>query len=31
VGTPQAVILEQLERFSAQVMPAFKRPPTGSG
>src|SRR5499426_755487 len=25
VGTPQAVILEQLERFSAQVMPAFKR------
>src|SRR5438552_5311622 len=25
VGTPQAVILEQLERFAAQVMPAFKR------
>lgn len=25
VGTPQAVILEQLERFSQQVMPAFKR------
>jgi hypothetical protein len=25
VGTPQAVILEQLERFSKQVMPAFKR------
>ena len=25
VGTPQAVILEQLERFSVQVMPAFKR------
>jgi alkanesulfonate monooxygenase SsuD/methylene tetrahydromethanopterin reductase-like flavin-dependent oxidoreductase (luciferase family) len=25
VGTTQAVILEQLERFSAQVMPAFKR------
>ncbi len=25
VGTPQAVILEQLQRFSAQVMPAFKR------
>jgi alkanesulfonate monooxygenase SsuD/methylene tetrahydromethanopterin reductase-like flavin-dependent oxidoreductase (luciferase family) len=25
VGTPQAVILEQLERFSAQVMPKFKR------
>jgi len=25
VGTPQAVILEQLERFSAQVMPAFKK------
>src|SRR5215510_9222154 len=25
VGTPQAVILEQLERFSAQVMPAFRR------
>ena len=25
VGTPQAVILEQLERFSAEVMPAFKR------
>jgi alkanesulfonate monooxygenase SsuD/methylene tetrahydromethanopterin reductase-like flavin-dependent oxidoreductase (luciferase family) len=24
VGTPQAVILEQLERFSAQVMPAFR-------
>ena len=24
VGTPQAVILEQLERFSGQVMPAFK-------
>ena len=24
VGTPQAVILEQLERFSTQVMPAFK-------
>jgi hypothetical protein len=24
-GTPQAVILEQLERFSVQVMPAFKR------
>ena len=27
VGTPQAVILEQLERFAAQVMPAFKRRP----
>jgi hypothetical protein len=25
VGTPQDVILEQLERFSKQVMPAFKR------
>jgi hypothetical protein len=25
VGTPQAVILEQLERFSVEVMPAFKR------
>jgi len=25
VGTPQAVILEQLERFAAQVMPAFKK------
>src|SRR5256886_969686 len=25
VGTPEAVILEQLERFSKQVMPAFKR------
>jgi hypothetical protein len=25
VGTPLAVILEQLERFSAQVMPAFKK------
>jgi alkanesulfonate monooxygenase SsuD/methylene tetrahydromethanopterin reductase-like flavin-dependent oxidoreductase (luciferase family) len=25
VGTSQAVILEQLERFSVQVMPAFKR------
>ncbi|HEX5530919.1 MAG TPA: hypothetical protein VFZ82_15235, partial [Methylomirabilota bacterium] len=24
VGTPQAVILDQLERFAAQVMPAFK-------
>ena len=24
VGTPQAVILDQLERFSKQVMPAFK-------
>jgi alkanesulfonate monooxygenase SsuD/methylene tetrahydromethanopterin reductase-like flavin-dependent oxidoreductase (luciferase family) len=24
VGTPQAVILEQLERFASQVMPAFK-------
>ena len=24
VGTPQAVILEQLERFSEEVMPAFK-------
>jgi alkanesulfonate monooxygenase SsuD/methylene tetrahydromethanopterin reductase-like flavin-dependent oxidoreductase (luciferase family) len=26
VGTLQSVILEQLERFSAQVMPAFKNP-----
>jgi alkanesulfonate monooxygenase SsuD/methylene tetrahydromethanopterin reductase-like flavin-dependent oxidoreductase (luciferase family) len=26
VGTPQAVILEQLERFAAEVMPAFKKP-----
>ena len=26
VGTPQAVILEQLERFAVQVMPAFKKP-----
>ncbi|HET9540886.1 MAG TPA: LLM class flavin-dependent oxidoreductase [Candidatus Limnocylindria bacterium] len=25
VGTPQAVILEQLERFSQQVMPAFRK------
>ena len=25
VGTPQAVILEQLERFSAEVMPAFMK------
>src|SRR5262249_1111762 len=25
VGTPQKVILEQLERFAAQVMPAFKK------
>jgi alkanesulfonate monooxygenase SsuD/methylene tetrahydromethanopterin reductase-like flavin-dependent oxidoreductase (luciferase family) len=25
VGTPEAVILEQLERFSAEVMPAFKK------
>jgi hypothetical protein len=24
VGTPQAVILEQLERFATEVMPAFK-------
>ena len=24
VGTPQAVILEQLERFAEEVMPAFK-------
>ena len=23
VGTPQAVILEQMERFAAEVMPAF--------
>ena len=23
VGTPQAVILDQLERFAAEVMPAF--------
>jgi hypothetical protein len=27
VGTPRAVILEQLERFSAQVMPAFNVTP----
>jgi alkanesulfonate monooxygenase SsuD/methylene tetrahydromethanopterin reductase-like flavin-dependent oxidoreductase (luciferase family) len=25
VGTPQAVLLEQLERFAGQVMPAFKQ------
>ena len=25
VGTPEAVILEQLDRFAAQVMPAFRR------
>jgi len=25
VGTPQAVILEQLERFAVEVMPAFKK------
>jgi hypothetical protein len=25
VGTPQAVILEQLEWFAAEVMPAFKK------
>ena len=25
VGTPQAVILEQLERFSKQIMPAFAK------
>ncbi len=25
VGTTEAVILEQLDRFAAQVMPAFKR------
>jgi hypothetical protein len=24
VGTPQAVILEQLERFATEVMPAFQ-------
>ena len=24
IGTPQSVILEQLERFSEEVMPAFK-------
>jgi alkanesulfonate monooxygenase SsuD/methylene tetrahydromethanopterin reductase-like flavin-dependent oxidoreductase (luciferase family) len=27
VGTPQKVIMEQLERFAAQVMPSFKRVP----
>jgi hypothetical protein len=27
VGTPRAVILEQLERFPAQVMPAFNVTP----
>ena len=26
VGTPEKVILEQLERFAAKVMPAFKKP-----
>ncbi|HXH10905.1 MAG TPA: LLM class flavin-dependent oxidoreductase [Alphaproteobacteria bacterium] len=26
VGSPQALILEQLEQFAAEVMPAFKRP-----
>jgi alkanesulfonate monooxygenase SsuD/methylene tetrahydromethanopterin reductase-like flavin-dependent oxidoreductase (luciferase family) len=25
IGTPQPVILEQLDRFAEQVMPAFKR------
>jgi hypothetical protein len=25
VGTPQVVILEQLERFANEVMPAFKK------
>ena len=25
VGTPQKVILEQLERFAKEVMPAFKK------
>ena len=25
VGTPQSVILEQLERFAKEVMPAFKK------
>lgn len=29
VGTPQALILEQLEQFAAEVMPAFKRPVHG--
>ena len=28
VGTPQHVILEQLERFAAEVMPAFKTAPS---
>ena len=25
IGTPESVILEQLERFSEEVMPAFKK------
>jgi hypothetical protein len=25
VGTPEGVVLEELDRFAAQVMPAFKR------
>ena len=27
VGVPQAVVLEQLERFAAEVMPAFRSVP----
>jgi alkanesulfonate monooxygenase SsuD/methylene tetrahydromethanopterin reductase-like flavin-dependent oxidoreductase (luciferase family) len=30
IGTPQSVILEQLERFAGQVMPAFKKAPAGA-
>ena len=26
MGTPESVMLEQLERFAAEVMPAFRRP-----
>ena len=25
MGTPEAVMLEQLERFAAEVMPAFRK------
>jgi alkanesulfonate monooxygenase SsuD/methylene tetrahydromethanopterin reductase-like flavin-dependent oxidoreductase (luciferase family) len=31
VGTPQRVILEQLERFAVEVMPAFKKQPAAVG
>jgi hypothetical protein len=31
VGTPQAVILEQLETFAREVMPAFQKAPVAVG